>query len=320
MGNSKIYIFGVLCIFVLLYGAAGLTSVNPGEVGILIKVVGVDRGMQEETLGVGMRWVDPLMYDVEIYDTRFKQYEIPEIDSGTADGQSVKVDLSIQLGLLASAVPDLHSTVGRDYYDQIVYPAIRSTVRNKTATQLSDKVYTGEGRTVIQNEIQETLVHKLDPLGILVETNLRSIGFTNQDFIRTLEDKAKAAQQVTIAERNAERTEQEAIAVKNKAEGEKQKSIKEAEGERERLRLLGEGERLQKEEQAKGILAIAKAEAEGNRLQVLAYGSGKTYASVRWAETLGPNVKVLGYPLGAEGTTGLFNLNGILGDALTVKE
>lgn len=316
--SAKIIGVVVLACLLALYGIAGITVVDPGEVGILVKMIGSDRGMQQETLDIGNRWVEPFTYDVEIYDTRFRQYEIPEVDSGTADGQPVSVDMSIQLGLKGSEVPNLHTRIGKSYYEQVVYPAIRGTVRDKTATQLSDKIYTGEGRELIHRAIQDTLTKKFDPMGILIETNLRSISFKNTDFIQTLENKAKAAQQVTIAQRRAEQAEQDAIAVANKAEGQKQQTIKEAEAERERLRLSGEGERLQKEEQAKGILAIAKAEAEGNRLQVLAYGSGKTYASVRWAETLGPNVKVLGYPLGAPGTTGLFNVEGVLGNALKV--
>lgn len=307
-----------ICCFGILYGIVGLTMIDPGEVGLMIKMIGDNRGMQQETLGVGISWVEPFTYDVEVYNTRFRQYDIPEVESGTADGQPIQVDLSVQVGLVDSSVPDLHVKVGPDYYNQVMYPAIRATVRDKTALQTSDKIYTGDGRAEIYRAIQSALTHKFEPMGIVIETNLRSIRFVNEDFIATLEAKAKAAQRVTIAERQAEQALQDAIALANKAEGEKQQSIKLSEAEKERLRLSGEGERLQKEEQAKGILAVMKAQAEGARLQVQAYGSGKTYASVRWAESLGPNVKVLGYPLGAPGTTGLFNIDGVLGDALKV--
>jgi len=75
--------------------------------------------------------------------------------------------------------------------------------------------------------------------------------------------------------------------------------------------------RQKKEQEAKGILAIAQAEAEGTRLQVNAFGDGKTYASVKWAENLGPNVKVWGIPTGTPGTTSLMDINGIVKGAFT---
>lgn len=70
-------------------------------------------------------------------------------------------------------------------------------------------------------------------------------------------------------------------------------------------------------QQPKGILAIARAKAEGTRLQVQAYGSGETYASVKWAENLAPKLKIYGIPTGAPGTTSLMDLNGMLQGKLT---
>ena len=305
--------------FMVIYAIAGITNVSPGEVGIMVKMLGEGRGMQKEVLGAGTRWVEPMAYDVEVYDTRAQQYNFEPVTANTADGQPVRVSLSLEVRLDGGKVPQLHERIGRDYFERVVYPATESLVRNNAALQQSDKIYMGEGRLVIQTSVQDGLNSKLTEYGIEVAVNLKPIVFLNDTFVTTLEDKAKAAQRVTIAQRDAERAEQEAIRTKNQAEGEKQKVIKEAEAMRERLKLEGEGERLQKEEQAKGILAIAKAEAEGAKLQVDAYGSGPTYASVKWAEHMGPNVKVLGYPLGAPGTTGLFNVDGILGKALQVQ-
>jgi hypothetical protein len=103
-------------------------------------------------------------------------------------------------------------------------------------------------------------------------------------------------------------------------EGQKLKRIAEAEANREELKLEGEGQRLKQEEEAKGILAIAKAKAEGTRLQVNAYGSGATYASVKWAESIGPDFKVYGVPVGAEGTTTIMDLAGKLSGMAGVQK
>jgi len=302
----------ILVAIVALYVLAGFTDIEPGEVGLKIKKIGSNKGMQQDTLDTGLWWIEPITYDIASYDTRFKQYTIEDLPAQTKDGQPVLVDMSLELGLVDKNVPNLHERVGKDYFDQVVYPATRATVRNMTSNEMSDQIYTGEGRKNVQDGIDAVLSAKLEEFGIVVNVNLRDVQFTDNDFKKLLEQKAGASQRVIIEQRNAEAAEQTAIKMANLAEGEKQKRIKAAEADREERRLAGEGERLKQEETAKGILAVKKAEAEGVRLQVMAYGgNGQTYASVRWAEEMGPNVKVYGFPTGAQGTASIMDLNGV---------
>lgn len=310
---------GLLVVLLLLYGMAGITDIDPGEMGLQVKKIGTNKGILSETLDTGLHWVEPFRYDVVIYDTRVKQYDLKEMVSNTRDGQPITVDVSLEIGLIDKEVPALHERIGHNWYEQMVFPALRASIRNTTTYHLSDIIYTADGRRDIQNRVQDELREHVSGYGIKIAVNLRDINFKNTDFIAALEEKAKAAQRVVIEQRNAEAAAQSAIKVTNIAEGEKQKRIKAAEAEREELRLQGEGERLQKEEQAKGILAIAKAQAEGTRLQVLAYGSGLTYASVKWAENLGPNVKVWGVPTGAPGTNTIIDLNGLVKGAFNLE-
>jgi len=310
-----------------IWGLAGVTTIEPGEVGldiVMIETLGEKRGISENTLNTGVRWIEPLTHDVVIYDTRDHQYKLYSeqasgMSAATKDGQPIAVDVSLQIGLIDKNVPTLHESVGKDYFNQIVYPAARSIVREHTSRQFSDEIYTGKGREIVQAGIQKDLKDKLTPLGIRVEVNLRDVQFTNAEFNKSLEDKAVAAQRVTIEERNAEAAIQVAKGVENTAEGQKQKRIKSAEADRQERILKGQGQRLQKEEEAKGILAMAKAKAEGTRLQVLAYGSGKTYASVKWAENLAPKLTVWGVPTGSPGTGTMMDLNGMLKGAFAGK-
>lgn len=306
----------ILIAIVLLYGLVGLNNIELGEVGLRVRMLGMGRG-STEMLPPGTRWVDPIMNDVFIYDARLKQYDLPGAPASTKDGQPIKVDLSVELGLIGGEIPTLHQNIGRSYYDQVVYPAIRSTLRNTTTEELSDEIYTGEGRKHIQDTMEERLRDKLMEMGFRISVNLREIVFTNEDFVGLLENKAKAQQKVEIERRNAEAAVNIAKRKANIAEGEKQARIKAAEAQKEEIRLKGLGERLAKEQEAKGNLALYKAEAEGTRLQVNAYGSGRTYASVQWAKNMGPNVKVYGIPTGSPGSSAIMDLNGILKGAFT---
>lgn len=302
--------------FAALYGLAGITVVEPGEYAILMKQLGSDKGMQKDGLAAGTHWVDPFSFDVIKYDTRAEQYAdgLEDTPSQTNDGQPILVDMSLEIGLNSAYVPKLHQDIGPDWFNRVVYPAARSAVRNATSALASDQIYTGKGRAEVQKTIQSQLQNKVAAKGIDVTVNLRDISFENKQFIATLEQKATAAQQEEIQRRGALAAAQEAIRITNIAEGEKQKRIKAAEAAKEEARLQGEGSRLQKEEEAKGLLAMASAEAEGVKLrrEALAGAGGPEMVSIEWAKNLGPNVKVYGVPTGAPGTTSIMDINKVI--------
>lgn len=322
--NLKPIALGIALGFASLYGVAGITSLDAGEVGVVVQQFGTDRGMQEQTYTAGTFWIDPVYNDVFNYDARRHQEDMPQVESGTKDGQPVISDVSLEIWLTHSDIPELHETVGKDYYDQIVYPAARTAIRTATGSVVSDVIYTDQGREMVRSRIDAMLNEKLNKSGINILTNVRKISFVNKQFVHLLEQKAGAAQTVIIEERNAKAAVQIAFKMENLAEGSKQKTIKEAEASkqkvvlaaeatREQMRLTGEGSKLQKEEEAKGLLAMKLAEAKGNKAlaQALEGEGGARIVDIAWAENMGPNVKVYGVPTGSPGTSTIMDLNGV---------
>lgn len=306
-----------LAIFVFGFGLAGITDVDPGEAAIPIKKLGENKGMQDYTYDTGLHWVNPVTYDVVIYDVKWKENLIEDIPSQTADGQPVLVDLSLSTAIEDSKAPLLHEKIGRNWFDERVYPLLFSSVRNLVPLEESDAVYTAEGRQVIQDSIQERLDTILNPFGILTVVNLRAVDFQNADFVRTIEEKAKEAQNVQIQERQAEAMVFTANKMAEEARGKKEARVQAAEAMKEELRLEGEGNQLRDEATAAGNLALALAEAEGKEALVNAYaGDPSIVAQIEWARNVGPNVKVYGFPTGAQGTTSLMDVNGVLKGAL----
>lgn len=299
------------------YGLSGFNGVEPGEVLLKVKQFGENKGMQKETLGAGTHWIDPIQYDTPNYDARFKQYSLVgsnAVGASTKDGQPVIMDVSIEMGLLAAKVPWIHENIGKEFWKQVIYPALRAAIRSETPSEESEHIYTAEGRDRIQVRIQKVMDDKFKEHGFLITVNLRDIEFTDAVFKATLVAKATAAQQVIIDERKAESAVNKAKAVENKAEGEKQKVIKEAEADAEKLKQEGIGLRAKKEENAKGILAVQRAQAEGVRLKSLGYAGkgGKYLAQVEIAQTLGPKFQIWGVPTGAPGTSSIMDMNGML--------
>lgn len=315
---ARIAAIAVATLVVLIYVISGWTSVQPGEFAIQVKQFGDDRGVIPGGLGVGTHWIDPLMYDVVTYDTRAHQQSM-NIDASTKDGQPVKVAVSFEISLVPDLVGTLHQTIGPDYFNRVVAPAAQSAILDAVPTQLSDQIYTGEGRNAIQNAIQAQLTEKHVPdRGIMVRTNLREVTFTNPDFIKVLEAKAGAAQQEEINRRYALAAAQNAIKVANDAEGQKQVVIKQSEASKAQAQLRGEGSRIEKENEAQGLLAMATAEAKGVELrrQALSGPGGPELVSIEWAKNLAPKLQVYGFPTGAPGTTSILDINSVFKGAL----
>lgn len=273
--------------------------------GLVVKQFGNNRGIQELTLDTGTHWVEPFTNDVVVYDTRLKQYDLQDIPGGTQDGQPITVDVSFEVGLSDSGVPNLHESIGTDYFNEVIYPAVRAAIRTATANKLSDQVYTGEGRAAIQVELTDGLQARFDNMGIRINANLRDIQFQNTDFVATLERKAKAAQEEVIQERQAAAAVQEAIKVQEQAKGERFKREQAAAAQKYELQAQGEGQRLQQEEIAQGIRAVGQAEADVIQLKAnaLVGSGGQLYRDIEVLGGLGSSVEFYGVPTGAPGTS-----------------
>jgi len=295
----------ILSAIAMIYGVGGLTTIEPGEYGVVIQQFGSEKGMKDAGLSIGTHWIEPFIYDVETYDTKAHKFDL-EMQASTKDGQPVSVHATLEISLEHGKVKDLHTLIGRDYYAQVVEPAARAAIRGALPTQLSDTVYQGVGRDLIQTAIEGALVEKgIEDRGINVAINLQEIRFLNEGYLAILERKAGAAQLEEIERREALAAEQAALKVEHEARGVKLARIQAAEAQREESRLQGEGERLQKEEVAQGILAVGQAEADVIRLKAnaLTGSGGKLYRDIQVLGGLGENVEFYGVPTGAPGTS-----------------
>jgi len=295
-----------LLVLLALWGVGGITNVELGETGIKTVMLGADRG-DTSPIYTGTRWIEPFSNDVDVYYTKFEQYDLSgadAVESQTNDGQPVNLRVSFQIGLIPEQVPWLHENVGQGWYNDVFYPAAIKAIKDSSAMLSSDEIYTGEGRTTMAEHIQATLESTLEGYGIRFETNLRDVVFENAAFLATLEEKARAAQQEEIQRRNALAAKQEAIATQNRAEGEKFAVEQRAQAEKIKLQLEGEGEYLKQSEIAKGILAVGNAEAEVIKMKAnaLTGSGGELYRDIQVLGGLGESVEFYGVPTGAPGT------------------
>jgi prohibitin 2 len=208
--------------------------------GERVVVFNAFNGVEHRVLGEGMDMLLPFVETPVFYDVRTHTYTMSGmVDEGqkqgddsvpalTADGQIVKIDISIRYHLLPSNVWKLHQTVGPDYIDKILRPESRTIVRNAIANYTVTEVYASK-RQLIQDEMQAKMSHSLAKYHmVLDEVLLRNVTFS--------EVFANAIEQKQVAMQDFERMKY----VLQKEESEKQRKIIEATGEAEAIRRRAE--------------------------------------------------------------------------------
>ncbi len=157
----------------------------------------------------GITFVPPFISNTAEYDLRRQEYTMSgqagegrksQIDdslwSPTKEGLQVGIDLTVWHHLDPKRVISIHQTIGPDYEEKIIRPAVRSVIRLVISEYPVMDVYS-EKRADIQNEINVKIKQLVEKDGFIVdEVVLRDVRFT-PEFTKAIEAK-------TIAQQSAE--------------------------------------------------------------------------------------------------------------------
>jgi regulator of protease activity HflC (stomatin/prohibitin superfamily) len=240
-------VLGFIGVFVFL---VGLTTVPAGYVGVKVYLLGTDKGVDTEELGVGRYWLtwNEQMY---LFPTFMQNYvwtadnrpgsETDESFSfQTRDGMKVSADVGISYQIDPNKVTNIYQTYRRGV-DEITDTFLRNMVSDALVKVSSSKpveyVY-GEGKAELMDEVTRLVTAQVEPIGINV-TKIYWIGD-----VRVPEEVTKSINSKLAATQMAQQRQNEVA--QSKAEA--QKRIEAARGE------------------AESTLIQARAQAESNRL------------------------------------------------------
>lgn len=193
-------IIGAFCAFLVLLLAmvAGFGSwgtIKAGHRGILLRNGAVTGDIKGEGLYGKMPWIDSVIpIDVRT------QKEIAQTDAASKDLQTVTAHIALNLSLDPKRVTEIYQTVGVNYIDVIVEPALKESAKAVIAQFTAEELITKRER--VREEIAALLGTKLTPHGLRTE----AINIVNFDFSKTFNTAIEA--KVTA--------EQNALAAKNK--------------------------------------------------------------------------------------------------------
>jgi prohibitin 1 len=185
MKNTFIKGWGILllCTFVV----TGCVTIQPGEVGFTIHKGVIRPGI----LGPGRHHVNIFTSRILTFSTRITEYSTT-MTPPTKEGLEVKMYLTALYHIKPDAAPQIYSTVGTNYGQEIVVNNFMAIVREYTMTYSAIELL-GERETIEQN-IEDKLRAAVASYGIILDDVLVKDIDMPAAVLRAIEDKAKADQ------------------------------------------------------------------------------------------------------------------------------
>jgi regulator of protease activity HflC (stomatin/prohibitin superfamily) len=207
-------ILGAIILIIIFWSRMTIT-IDAGHGGVLFRTFAGGVKL-EKTYGEGFHFIAPWNRMI-VYDVR--QREIAEVMNVlSSNGLEINVDVSAWYRPEYAELPMLHQTIGMDYLQRVVIPAIRSASRSVIGRYTPEQIYSTK-RDAIQDEIfEETKVILEKKHVVLVRILIRSITLP-PTIKEAIESKLQQEQLALEYEFKLQRAEQEAERQRIEAEG-----------------------------------------------------------------------------------------------------
>ena len=251
-------IFGVVLLIVIL--AKSAITIGSGKAGVLYRTFDGGVVTDEPALGEGFHVVAP-WNKVFIYEVR-QQELFEKMKVLSSNGLEIQIDASAWYQPVYNDLGNLHQTLGENYLQRVIQPAIRSAARSVVGRYTPEQLYSSK-RDAIQDEIfLETKIILEKQYVQLNEILVRDVTLPN-----TIKD---AIERKLKQEQESLEYEFRLVTAAKEAE----KVIIDAKGKAESNRILS-ASLTDKILQDKGIEATIKL-AESPNSKVIVIGSGDT--------------------------------------------
>ena len=175
----KIIIASVLALILLLMLISCISTVPTGYTGILTTFGRVE----DRTMGAGVHFIAPWQKIVKL-DNRTQKVEITA-QAFSSDIQQVDLKMSVNYCIDQATAQNLYKTVGKQYYDTVLYPRILENTKSVFAKYSAEELVSH--RQDLSGEIQKLLTADATQYGIQI------VNFSVEDIDRILSHKTDTA-------------------------------------------------------------------------------------------------------------------------------
>lgn len=212
--NKKNIIMTIIILMAIIILTSSFTIIKSGEVGIRVRFGKVVNKSTHEGVNLKM----PLIERIERMNVRVQKSEV-KTTSSSKDLQEVDMSLAVNYRIDNKKAVDLYKTVGVNYREVILEPAIQESIKATTSKYTAEELITK--RSEVSTKSMEELAKKVAKYGLTVsDFNITNFSFS-QEFDRAIEEKQVAEQKVLTAKQELEKEKIEAEKKIVKAEAEK---------------------------------------------------------------------------------------------------
>jgi regulator of protease activity HflC (stomatin/prohibitin superfamily) len=240
----------ILLALVSLSLFSSCSRVDQGYVGIKVYLLGGDKGVDNEVLGVGRYWIgiNEDLYLFPVYQVNYVYTADAtegspaneEFTFQTKEGMECKMDLGVAMQFKQDKITKMFQTY-RKGVEEIRAVVVRNAIRdalNISASSMSVESVYGEGKGDLIAKVQQMVKSQLDTTGIdVIKISLIGSIRIPASIKKALDEKVAMTQEAQKAENEVQRAIAKAEIAKANAEGE-----------------------------AASILIVAKAQADANRV------------------------------------------------------
>lgn len=210
MGKNAIVII-LIALVVLILAGSMFYQVPAGNIGVVLRFGAVDR-VSYPGINVKLPFVD----NVVLMNVRTQKDEV----NATAMSENLQVVTSliaVNYHLDGNRAKEVYESVGADYANIIVAPAIQNTFKAVTAQFTAEELITK--RDEVRMKAEEELTKQLEPYYIVVE-NFNIVNFDfSVEYQQAIESKQVAQQQVETSKQKLAQAEIDAQTVIAQAKG-----------------------------------------------------------------------------------------------------
>ncbi|MCK5236383.1 MAG: prohibitin family protein [Deltaproteobacteria bacterium] len=203
-----------IVVLALIIISSAFETVGPGERGVVFSRFG---GIQDTTLGEGLRFKIPFIEDIIKIDVRIQKAQT-DATASSMDLQEVSSTIAVNYHVDPGMASKVYQEIGLMFKDRVIDPSVQESVKAATAHFTAEELITK--REEVKTLIKESLVTRLKPFNIIVdEFNIVSFTFSHS-FNTAIEEKQTAEQRVLKAQRDLERVKIESQQKERRAEAE----------------------------------------------------------------------------------------------------
>ncbi|WP_339916594.1 prohibitin family protein [Yeosuana marina] len=140
----------IAAIILIVVLAKSAVTIDSGEAGVLFETFGKGVVTDEPPMGEGFHLVAP-WNKVFVYEVR-QQELFEKMRVLSSNGLEIQIDASAWYEPVYNDLGHLHQSLGQNYLDRVIKPAIRSAARSVVGRYTPEQLYSSK-RDVIQDEI-----------------------------------------------------------------------------------------------------------------------------------------------------------------------